>query len=100
MPTTEMTIEALVACYATDVAFVPEKQPATTPEDFIDQLGTAAHNLGTFARINGAEDLETAVIYLTDAMEAKGAERRVLLNRAVGYLANTADMVDEYRLMV
>lgn len=96
-----MTITpTILARYTDDIAFAAEAEPATTPQEFIDQLGTAARNLGTFARINGAEDLETAVIYLTDAMEAKGAERRVLLNRAVGYLANTADMVDEYRLMV
>lgn len=95
-----MTIApAVLAPFVDDIAFAAEEQPATTPQEFIDQLGTAAHNL-TLARMDGAEDLETAVTYLTDAMEAKGAEHRVLLNRAVGYLAATADMVDEYRLML
>jgi hypothetical protein len=91
---------SILARYVDDIAFVAEAEPATTPAEFIDQLGTAARNLGYFARINGAEDLETAATYLTDAMQSKGGERRVLLNHAVGYLANTADMVDEYRLMV
>jgi hypothetical protein len=96
-----MTIApSILARYVNDIAFAAEAEPATTPAEFIDQLDTAARNLGYFARINGAEDLQTAAIYLTDAMQAKGAERRVLLNHAVGYLANTADMVDEYRLMV
>jgi len=91
---------AVLAPFVDDIAFAAEAEPATTPEEFIDQLGTAARNLGFFARINGAEDLETAVTYLTDALEAKGTERDVLLNRAVGYLKDTADIVDEYRLMV
>lgn len=91
---------SVLAKYVDDIAFAAEAEPATTPEEFINQLGTAARNLGFFARIDGAEDLETAAIYLTDAMEAKGAERSVLLNRAVGYLKDTADMVDEYRLIV
>jgi chemotaxis protein histidine kinase CheA len=96
-----MTITpSILAQFVDDIAFAAEAEPATTPQDFIDQLGTAAHNLDHCAQINGAEDLETAATYLTDAMEAKGAERRVLLNHAVKHLANTADMVDEYRLMI
>jgi hypothetical protein len=91
---------AVLAPFVDDIAFAAEAEPATTPEEFINQLGRAYRNLGFFARIDGAEDLETAITYLTDAMEAKGAERRVLLNRAVGYLKNTADIVDEYRLMI
>ncbi|MFD5300480.1 hypothetical protein ACFWJU_35410 [Streptomyces mutabilis] len=91
---------SILAPYIDDIAFAAEAEPATTLEEFTDQLDTAAHNLGTLAQINGAEDLETAVIYLTDAVEANEAERRVLLKRAVGYLVNTADMVDELRLMV
>ncbi|KIZ16853.1 hypothetical protein [Streptomyces natalensis] len=71
-----------------------------TPEEFINQLGTAALNFGTYARINGAEDLETAATYLSGAIGSTGAKRRTLLNQAVKYLANTSDMVDEYRLMV
>ena len=96
-----MTIApSLLAPYVDDIAYAAEAQPAETPEDFLNQLERAAHNLGDLARIDDAEDLQTAVVYLRDAMDAKGAERRVLLNRAVSYLANTADMVDEYRGMV
>jgi len=96
-----MTIApAILAPYVDDIAFAAEEKPAATPAEFIDQLGTAARNLGHFAGINGAEDLETAATYLTDAMEAKGAKRKTLLGQAVKYLKDTADMVDEYRLMV
>ncbi|MFE6691939.1 hypothetical protein ACFVFQ_36405 [Streptomyces sp. NPDC057743] len=91
---------AALAPFTDDIAFAAEAEPATTPADFIDQLGTAAHNLGYFARINGAEDLETAAQYLSDAMDSEGAEHDVLVKRAVRYLVNTAEMVDEYRLMV
>lgn len=91
----------VLAPFVHDIAFAAEAEPATTPEEFIEQLGAAARNLGYFARINGAEDLETAATYLTDAMATEaGIERSILLNRAVRYLAYTADMVDEYRLMV
>jgi len=91
---------SILARYTDDIAFVAEEKPATTPEAFVDQLQTAAHNLGFFARINGAEDLETAATYLSDAIASTGAERKVLLNKAVEYLVNTSDMVDEYRDMV
>ncbi|MFE6479661.1 hypothetical protein [Streptomyces rochei] len=89
-----------LAPYTDDIAFAAEEEPATTVQDFIEQLGTAAHNLGNLARINGAEDLETAAQYLSDALDSEGAEHEVLVKRAVRYLKSTADMVDEYRLMV
>jgi hypothetical protein len=96
-----MTIApTILARYVDDIAFVAEEKPATTPAEFVEQLGTAALRLGHYARINGAEDLDTAATYLTDAMASTGAKRKVLLNQAVEYLVNTADMVDEYRLMV
>jgi hypothetical protein len=96
-----MTIApTILAPYVDDIAFAAEKEPATTPQEFAEQLQTAAINLGHFAGINGAEDLETAATYLFDAVTAEGAKRKVLLNQAVKYLVNTADMVDEYRLMV
>jgi hypothetical protein len=95
-----MTIApAVLAPYVDDIAFVAQEKPATTPQVFIEQLTAAADRL-TDAGINGAEDLETAVTYLSDAITSKGAKRKVLLNKAVEYLVNTADMVDEYRDMV
>lgn len=90
---------SILAPYVDDIAFVAEESPATTPEDFVEQLRTAAHRLDVYARINGAEDLETAATYLVDALASTGAERSVLLNQVVKYLAYTSDMVDEYRLM-
>jgi hypothetical protein len=91
---------AILAPYVDDIAFAAEEKPAATPQEFVEQLQTAAINLGHFARINGAEDLEAAATYLSDAITSKGAKRKALLNQAVEYLVNTADMVDEYRLMV
>jgi hypothetical protein len=90
---------SILARYVDDIAFVAQAQPATTPREFADQLETAAENLAC-AGIHGAEDLEAAATYLADAMDSTGAERRVLLNWAVGYLAGAEDMVGEYRLMV
>jgi hypothetical protein len=96
-----MTIApAVLAEFVDDIAFAAGTEPATTPAEFIDQLGTAAINLGHSAGINGAEDLETAATYLADAMEATGGTRKKLLAQAVKYLKHTADMVDEYRDMV
>lgn len=90
---------SVLARYVDDIAVAADAQPATTPQELVGQLETAAHHLA-LAGIHGAEDLETAATYLADAIAAKGAERRTLLNQAVSYLADTADLVDEYRLMV
>lgn len=86
--------------YAEDIAYVAEKPRAQTSEEFAGQLERAAYNLGTLARINGAEDLETAATFLIEAIDAKGRERAVLLKRALGYLKDVPDMVDEYRGMI
>ncbi|MEU6990350.1 hypothetical protein ABZ953_06765 [Streptomyces sp. NPDC046465] len=88
------------AILVNDIAFVAEEKPATTPQELVGQLQTAAHRLGYNAGINGAEDLETAAAYLSDAVTSTGSKRQVLLDQAVEYLVNTADMVDEHRLMV
>lgn len=101
MPSTTTTIApAILAPYVDDIAFVAEEKPAATPQALVGQLQTAAHRLGYYAGINGAEDLETAATYLSDAIASTGGKRQVLLKQAVEYLVNTADMVDEYRLMV
>lgn len=96
-----MTIApSALAKYTDDLAYVAETIPAQTPDEFITQLDKAAYNLGTLAHINGAEDLETASTLLIEATHATGSERKVLLNRALGYLKDLPDMVDEYRGMV
>lgn len=92
--------EHIITRYADDIAFVAEERPATTLDAFIEQLRTAAHRLTVYARINGAEDLETAVTYLDDAIRSTGTERTVLLGQAMKYLKDAGEMVDEYRLMV
>ncbi|QKW31503.1 hypothetical protein HUT11_35665 (plasmid) [Streptomyces seoulensis] len=96
-----MTIApSILAKYTDDLAFAAETSPAQTPAEFVTQLDKAAYNLGALARINGAEDLETASILLTEANDATGEERKVLLKRAIGYLKDLPDMVAEYRGMV
>ncbi|MFE3429501.1 hypothetical protein [Streptomyces sp. NPDC059171] len=100
--TKNITAEQLIAKHASDIAFVAEQEPATTLEDFNEQLDTAAERLGpTWADINGAEELDTAVTYLADAIQSTDdAERAVLVNRAARYLTNVDDVVEEYREMV
>ncbi|MGW2110694.1 hypothetical protein [Streptomyces sp. NPDC001948] len=100
MTTAPATIESILAEYADDIAFVAEEQPATTIEDFIDQLRWSVRNF-ELAGINGTEELEDAATYLGDADgSTDDNERTVLLNRAVKKLAYADDMVDEFRLMV
>ncbi|MFJ3533802.1 hypothetical protein OG596_39260 (plasmid) [Streptomyces sp. NBC_01102] len=96
-----ITADQLIAKHAADIAFVAEQEPATTLEDFNTQLDTAAHRLGkTWADIQGAEELETAVTYLADAIESTDdAERAVLVNRAASYLCDVYEVVEEYREM-
>ncbi|WP_098899401.1 hypothetical protein [Streptomyces sp. st77] len=96
-----MTAEQLIAKHAVDIAFVAEQDPATTLEDFNEQLDTAAERLGpTWADINGAEELPVAVTYLADAIQSTDdAERAVLVNRAASYLTDVSDVVEEYRGM-
>lgn len=90
---------AVLAHYVDDIAFVAEQPAATTPERFIEQTEIAAIRLAD-AGIHGAEDLETAAQYLTDAIASTGTEHRILLDRAIEYLADIDEMVDEYRDMV
>ncbi|WP_331764331.1 hypothetical protein [Streptomyces sp. NBC_01506] len=91
---------AFISRYADDIAFVAEEQPATNAEDFISQLQHAGYVLDTYAGITGAEDLDTAATYLSDALDSTGDEHRLLVDRAAKYLAGASDMVEEYRLMV
>lgn len=90
---------AVLAPFVDDIAFVAEEKPATTPQEFVEQLSVASERLAD-ARINNAEDLETAATYLADAVNATGARRKHLTDQALSYLRYTADMVGEYRLMV
>ncbi|MGE5594700.1 MAG: hypothetical protein ACM3S1_01545 [Hyphomicrobiales bacterium] len=95
-----MTIApAVLAPFVNEIAFITEQQPATTPQEFIGQLEIASERLAD-ARINNAEDLDTAATYLSDAINATGAKRKHLTAQAVSYLSNARDMADEYRLMV
>ncbi|MZG04160.1 hypothetical protein G3M53_91450 [Streptomyces sp. SID7982] len=96
-----ITAAQLIAKHAADIAFVAEQDPATTLEDFNEQLDTAAERLGpTWADINGAEELPFAVTYLADAIQSTDdAERAVLVNRAASYLTDVSDVVQEYREM-
>ncbi len=94
-----VTVAALLAWYADDIAFVAEETPATTLGEFVAQLGTAGSRMED-AGINNAEDLDTAATYLNDADSLTGDDRAVLFKRASNLLNDVADMVDEYRDMV
>lgn len=98
MPAT--TMQQLIDTHGKDIAYAAAEEPANTPAGCIDQLGTAAINLG-LARMNNAEDVQTATTDLTDALNTTSKkERQVLINRAGRHLKYVADMVDEYRQMV
>jgi len=96
-----MTIApAVLAPFVDDIAYAAGAEPATSPQEFADQLGKAAYNLGDIAGIDGADAFRAAATYLADALDETGAKRKALLGRAVRRLAKTADLVDEYRDMV
>lgn len=96
-----ITAASLIAEYADSIAYVAEQQPATTLAGFNTQLDTAAERLGkTWADIDGAEELPTAVTYLADAIDSTDdTERTVLVHRAAAYLTGIHDLVEEYREM-
>lgn len=100
MAATDHPIQKLIDTHGKDIAYVATEEPATTPAAFIDQLGTAANYLN-LARINDAEDVQTAATDLADALlTTDKSERQLLINRAGRRLKDTADMVTEYRQMV
>lgn len=94
------TPEAFVARFAEDIAFVADEPTATTIDDFVSQVYTAASNAEA-AGITVGEELPVGARYLADAHSTTDdTERAVLLKRAAEYLSYTRDMADEYRLMV
>lgn len=94
------TIEQLLNHHADDIAFVADKEPATTLDDFIEQLGIAAKHLQDTHAIS-AEDLDDAAIYLSDAQRATSPqEQQMLLKQAAERLRYADDAVEDYRLMV
>ncbi|MFB7548570.1 hypothetical protein [Streptomyces sp. NPDC056154] len=97
--TAPATADTILTRYADDIAFVAEEQPATTLADLAEQVSTAGERLAE-AHINGAEDLETAANALRAVEDTPQESRHVFLQHAAHHLRHTADMVDEYRLMV
>ncbi|GAA0501376.1 hypothetical protein [Streptomyces olivaceiscleroticus] len=94
--TQPLTLDELIARHADDIAYVAEKTPATTAEDFIYQLTIASGRLGD-------DDLTQAVAFLTtvtDACEGEDAAQTVFLNEAARCLHHVDELVEEYRLMV
>ncbi|MFI1570842.1 hypothetical protein ACH4VQ_08420 [Streptomyces anulatus] len=94
-----VTARTLLARYAADIAFVAEEQPATTLDELAEQTSTAAERLEA-ARIQGAEDLDTASAALAAANISELPDQAAHLRHAARHLTDTTDMVDEYRLMV
>lgn len=102
MPATKpVTFDIILADYAAPIAFVAEETPATSPDEFIDQLAVASERFAD-AGINGAGDLDSAATYLTDAWHHSHNEHEqaVLLARAGEHLRYVRDMRDEYELML
>jgi hypothetical protein len=101
MTTQTTTTDTILARYADDIAFVAEEKPATTLADFVNQMEIAADHLAG-AGIQGASDLDAAAAALGAANSnlTDDGKRTWLINSAAAFLANTTDMVDEYRLML
>ncbi|MEU6925436.1 hypothetical protein [Streptomyces sp. NPDC046631] len=97
--TAPVTTETILDRYADDIAFVAEEQPATTLAALAEQVSTAGERLGE-ARINGAEDLETAADALRAVEDTPLESRHVFLRHAARHLRHVGDMADEYRDMV
>ncbi|MFF6844737.1 hypothetical protein ACFY8X_39105 [Streptomyces tanashiensis] len=98
--TAPLTADALVARYAADIAFAADETPATNTGDFIQQLYTAHRTLSDRSGISLADDLDTAAIYLTDAVQPDNtdAETQALLRKAADLMRDIPDAVGEYRL--
>lgn len=76
--------------YVDDVAFVVGEKPASTLDEFIDQLNQAALTL-SLAGVNGAEDLEIVAVHLYEyGLPVDGG----------GGLAALPEMIDEFRQVV
>ncbi|MDI3408328.1 hypothetical protein [Streptomyces cavernicola] len=90
----------IIERYADDIAAVAAEAPVTDLDTFIDHVDTAARQL-EIAGINGHEDIESAVGYLSDARNSDDdAARTAFLNRADELLKFIWDMADEYSDMV
>lgn len=86
-----------LAPFIHDIAFVAGTEPATSRQEFIDQLNAAARTLRA-AQVSRADYLQDAAKHLADAMaEEEGMERCFLLTRALRYLNYTPDLIDELR---
>jgi len=102
MPTTAITADDIIRCYAADIAYVAEdKDQATDIGALADQLGTAARNF-SMAGINGHEDVRTASAFLHEAhLLTDDLERAVFLRKADKLLSPiVGDMTQEFRGMV
>src|ERR1044072_3856232 len=97
MTTATLTGTDIVRRHAEDVAVGAETEPATTLDDLINQLVTAAQNF-SMAGINGHEDLELASTPLPEAPHAENETTRAsFLKRADELLQPIYDMASEYR---
>lgn len=100
MQTATITVDSLIRKHAANLAYAAEMDtPATDLGEFIRHLTYAANNFG-LARINGHEDLETAVTLLDETGQADGADKQPFLLRAAALLRIVPEMADEYRDMV
>lgn len=90
-PTKDDTFAALIACFSTDLAALIDEEPPgdTAPTGFIDLVERVRDVLGTasvgYLR-DASEDLDYAVIRLTDALTSSEGDERELLARARTHL--------------
>ncbi|MFH9389857.1 hypothetical protein ACH4KV_24245 [Streptomyces albidoflavus] len=99
MTTDTLTIPALIAQYADDLAFVTEEETAATLAEFTSQLHTAEDTLVSVG-IYMAEGISCAATLLDQAHTGTDDEKNLFLSRAAEQLVYLGDAADEYRDMV
>ncbi|MFF7329687.1 hypothetical protein [Streptomyces sp. NPDC008150] len=96
--TTTSNIPAALAPFLNIIATAARTQPAATIRELADQLTTAHHNL-TDAGLDGAVSLADAAQLLLDADDATtdNEQHAAYVAEAAEHLADTTDLVDQYR---
>lgn len=93
-----VTFESIVETYAESLAVVADESPATEIDAFISQLSSASYNMD----IAGLDinDVDAAATYLADARSSTGSEQQVLLAKVWRRLQNSAELFDDFKMMI
>lgn len=99
------TFADLIKRHGREIAFLgsvheddatPSDPSTWTDKDFVGLVGSAVENLNLFRMEDWADDLDSALSYLTDALEADDqAEQSVLLRRADKHMKDSYDIASE-----